>query len=289
MRLDRPKSPRRILLATDLDPRSDRALDRAALLAGEFSAELFVAHVLEDIPDGEDEIPSWRRPPSLVEVARRQLLRQVGAVAQKATILIEQGEPAKAILAAAEREGCDLIVTGVAKEELFGRSSLGATVDGILRGTGVPVLVVKSRASNPYRQIVVATDFSRYSRHALDTAAAFFPDRPLTLFHAYDAPMSLLSSDPDAYRQEWEEAARKECANFLRDSSHDADQYIAFGAPDVVMHDYVLEKGVDLVVLGTRGRSGIGEFFLGSVAKSIVLAVPCDALLVRHREELEEA
>src|SRR5690606_5302975 len=72
MSLDRPKSPKRILLATDLDPRSDRALDRAALLAGEFSAELFVAHVLEDIPDGEDAIPSWRRPPSLVDVARRQ-------------------------------------------------------------------------------------------------------------------------------------------------------------------------------------------------------------------------
>lgn len=283
MSLDRPKSPKRILLATDLDPRSDRALDRAALLAGEFSAELFVAHVLEDIPDGEDAIPSWRRPPSLVDVARRQLLRQVGAVAQKATILIEQGDPAKAILNAAEREGCDLIVTGVAKEELFGRFSLGVTVDGILRGTRVPVLVVKSRGVNPYKQIVVATDFSAYSRQALDTAVEYFPDRRLTLLHAYDAPMSLLSSDPDGYRQERQEAARKECADFLRDSGHDVDRFIAFGAPDIVMHDYALENGTDLVVLGTRGRSGIGEFFLGSVAKSIVLAVPCDALLVRHR------
>lgn len=283
MRFDRPKSPKRILLATDLDPRSDRALDRAALLANEFSADLFVAHVLEDIPDGDGAIPPWRRPPSLVDVARRQLLRQVGAVAQKATILIEQGEPAKAILNAAEREGCDLIVTGVAKEELFGRFSLGATVDGILRGTRVPVLVVKSRAVDPYTQIVVATDFSAHSLHALDTAAEFFPDRRLTLLHAYDAPMSLLSSDPETHRREWEKAARRECADFLRDSGHDADQFIAIGAPDVVMRDYALDKGTDLVVLGTRERSGIGEFFLGSVAKSIVLAVPCDALLVRHR------
>lgn len=131
---------KRILLATDLSPRCDRALDRATILAEQLSAELVVTHVLEDIAwDGDERAPSWRRPPDPLQAARRQFLRDVGGVAKKATILIEQGEPAEAILRVAEREGCGLIVTGVARDELFGRFSLGATVDGLLRRSRVPL------------------------------------------------------------------------------------------------------------------------------------------------------
>lgn len=276
--------PKKILIATDLGPRSDRALDRAALLTNEFAAKLFVAHVLEEYTQEEEAIPSWRRPSDFIEAARHQLLQDVGAVARNATILIEQGEPANAILNAAEREGCDLIVTGVARNELFGRFSLGATVDGILRGARVPVLVVKCRAAKAYGHVVVATDFSECSRRALETVDAFFPDRKLTLFHAHDAPMSLLLSDPDEYRRERRKAAEDDCEAFLRTTSGNAETIVEFGAPDLLLRKYVLEKGVDLVALGTQGRSAVLEFLVGSVAKKIVSALPCDALLVRRQE-----
>lgn len=273
--------PKRILLATDLGPRSDRALDRAALLAREFSAELIVAHVLESSPE-EDAIPSWRRPPDFAEMARRQIAEDLGAAAPKASIFIEQGEPVETILRLARSEGCDLIVTGVARSELLGRFSLGATVDGILRGASVPVLVVKSRAARAYDRIVVATDFSECSRSALDAAAAYFPGRRLAVFHAYDAPRALLLSDPDGYRRERRQAVRQEGVGFLRAAGRDPDMLLVeFGAPDQLLRRFALEKSMDLVVLGTQGRGAVAEFFIGSVAKRIVSAVPCDALLVR--------
>ncbi len=274
--------PSRILLATDLGSRSDRALDRAALLAREFPAELVVAHVLEENTGADEAMASWRRPADLVEAARRQLLRDVGAVARKATILIETGEPAEAIVRAAEREHCDLIVTGVARDELLGRFRLGATVDGVLRASSVPVLVVRTRAAAPYADIVVAMDFSECSRYALQTAAAWFPDVRQTVLHACDAPLSMLSSDPGAYRRELRDAAREEGAALLRSMGRDPGTLrVEFGAPDELLREYARDEGMDLVVLGTHGRGVVFEFFIGSVAKQIVSGVHCDALLVR--------
>ena len=112
-----------------------------------------------------------------------------------ATIVIEAGDPGAAILRAAAAEGCDLIVTGIARDELLGRFRLGSTVNRLLRGSRVPLLVVKDRARRPYAQIVVATDLSEPSGHALQAAARLFPEQRLTVFHAYDAPRSTSTRD----------------------------------------------------------------------------------------------
>jgi nucleotide-binding universal stress UspA family protein len=44
---------------------------------------------------------------------------------------------------------------------------------------------------------------------------------------------------------------------------------------------YAKEKGVDLIVVGTRGRSGMSKALLGSVASKIVTYSPCSVLVVR--------
>jgi nucleotide-binding universal stress UspA family protein len=44
---------------------------------------------------------------------------------------------------------------------------------------------------------------------------------------------------------------------------------------------YAKEKAVDLIVVGTKGRSGMGKALLGSVASKIVTYAPCSVLVVR--------
>ena len=58
----------------------------------------------------------------------------------------------------------------------------------LTRRSRIPVLVVKSRVRSSYRNILVATDFSEPSRHALETVGRWFPDLKLTIFNAYDIP-----------------------------------------------------------------------------------------------------
>ncbi|MBX6321094.1 MAG: universal stress protein [Rhodospirillaceae bacterium] len=282
--------PKKILLATDLSPRGDRALDRAVALAVQWQADLVVLHVLEEFqPDslGAAQLPSWRRPPDPVGLARKQLLADTGAVPGKVTVLVGEGDVVDSIMRTAGSEQCGLIVLGTARNELLGRVLLGRTVDRLLRRSAVPLLVVKDRPRGPYRHIAVAVDFSDSSRHALEAAARFFPDQRLTIFHAYDPPMSSFLQAPVPYSQEYRKVAARECEAFLEKVDKPASWrmpqiLIEDGPPTVLLRDYVREKGVDLVVLGTHGRSAVLEIFIGSMAKAIMYETPCDALVIRE-------
>lgn len=283
--------PRSILLATDLSARSDRAFDRAVQLARQWRSRLTVLHVLENgrsSLDLADPLPSWRRPPDPLKTIRTEIAADLGGIADTTTILVEEGDAVETVARVAGTVGSELIVIGVARSSLLGELMLGRTVDGLLRRCPEPLLVVKARPRRPYRHIVVATDFSESSRHALDTAARFFPEEPLTLFHAYDPPMSGLADDAAAYRREYRETAEQDCEAFLQDAKTHRSNLrrprvmIEYGAPNHLLHDYVAENGADLVVVGTQGRSAILDVLIGSVAKRILEDVSCDVLLVRE-------
>lgn len=284
--------PRKILLATDLGPRSDRALDRAVSLAEQWRAQLVVVHVIEKtVPSDTDlnsPLPSWRRGPDPLSVARKNVLADLHHVADRTNILIEEGDPAEAIARVSEEQGCDLIVIGVARNELLGQFSLGRTVDRLIRRSRVPLLIVKKRARRPYSHIVVATDFSESSRHALDAAASFFPEQDLTIFHAYDAPLSGPIVESEGYRQAFHKIAEQDCETFLENyrsskgRGRQTQVLIEGGMPSHLLHDYVVDLAADLVVAGTHGRSALFEIVIGSVAKLILDEVPCDILLIRE-------
>lgn len=283
--------PRKILLATDLSARSDRALERAVWLARQWQAELFIVHVIErshpNDADLADPLPSWRRGPDALSVAKANVVADLHDVAGKATIVIEEGDPAESIVRVAEQQGCQLIVIGVARNELLGQFNLGRTVDSLIRGSRIPLLIVKKRARAPYRHVVVATDFSESSRRALDAAAGFFPGQELIVFHAYDAPLSGRMVEPATHRQELRRIAERDSETFLEDyrsSSSGGPQMqvlIEQGAPSPLLQGYVADRAADLVVAGTDGRGALFEAVLGSVAKRILDEVPCDILLVR--------
>lgn len=278
--------PKRLLLATDLSARCDRALDRATQLADLWSAELIVVHALEEPAEG-NITPSWHRRANSHVSAEDRARREIHTINPTARVIVEPGSPGEVALRVAEAHGCDLIVLGIARDELLGRVFLGSTVDCVLQRAKVPVLVVRNRARYPYRSIVVATDFSEPSRHALETAAFLFSPAAIKLFHAYSPPMSGLVSDPSAYRREFRESVAKEAREFLATrnvSEPTGDQpeiMLEYGDPHRLLHEYVQERSVDLVVAGTHGRSALMDVLIGSVAKKLVTTLACDTLLVR--------
>ena len=139
-------------------------------------------------------------------------MRQGGHIA--ATV-VELGNAVDVILRATDAYRCDLIITGIARDETLGRFILGTTVDRLLRNSSVPVLVVKQRARSMYRSVAVAVDLSVASRRALQTATAFFPMARLSIFYAYRAPMAAMAEDPGRYRREYRDVARRESEAFL--------------------------------------------------------------------------
>jgi nucleotide-binding universal stress UspA family protein len=56
------------------------------------------------------------------------------------------------------------------------------------------------------------------------------------------------------------------------------------GSPFLEIIRYAKENNIDLIVLGTHGRSGLAHVLLGSVAERVVRIAPCPVLTVRHPE-----
>ena len=286
-RISRPA--KKILLATDLSARCDRALSRAAMLAKQWQSSLIVLHVVEDrdlnIPDAAG-LPSWRRPSDPLDIARKHLLADVDALPARSSVRITEGKPAEAILGSADAENCDLIAIGVGRGESLGHFILGRTADRLFRRSQVPLLVVKDRPRRPYKNIVFATDLSDASRYALEKAARFFSGQRLTVFHAYRPPSELITK-PELHRQ-YRMEVELEVQAFLAGVDKSAPCWqqpqvlIEDGEPNFLLRDYVQDQDVDLLVLGTHGRSGFLEIILGSAAKAIMDDVPCDALVIRE-------
>jgi nucleotide-binding universal stress UspA family protein len=200
---------------------------------------------------------------------------------------VELGPVVDTILGVAQADSSELIVTGVARSEALSRIVLGSTVDALARRSPVPLLVVRNRPRAPYARVVVATDFSVHSRHALEMAAALFPDAGLTLFHAFatafPAPAGV---DPAQALETSREQAERGAAAFLKDCGLPATVrervrlVLAYGDAGALLHEHGAMHPADLLVLGTQPRRGLDGLPMGSVAERILELAGNDVLLV---------
>jgi nucleotide-binding universal stress UspA family protein len=60
---------------------------------------------------------------------------------------------------------------------------------------------------------------------------------------------------------------------------------IKTGVTFVEIIDYIKDQGIDLVVMGTHGRSGIEHILIGSVAEKVVRKSPCPVLTIRPKDK----
>lgn len=282
-------TPKTILLATDLSPRCDRALDRATSLAAVWGARLIVLHVLQNPPPVTD-VSSWRRPPDPRQAAWQRVRRDLrDPEGIEIDVVVERGDPASLIPQLADSLGCGLVVTGMARDETLGRVLLGTTVEALARRTEVPVLVVKSRPHGPYRKAVVATDFSEGSRCALLTALALLPQAQLSLFHAYDVGFEGIAGDRMAARESAGREARAAGEAFLAatpaaaTAQHPVKLFCEYGDVGGLLENLVQEHGIDLAIVGTAGRGALAGMLLGSVAQRLLADLSVDVLAVRRR------
>ena len=140
----RPQT-RRILLATDLSPASEQAVDEAIRLATERGAQLLVMSVVDPrrirLPGG----PFLRRidqERARVEAATQAIVARARTAGARATFLVWEGDPAPSILDAASSESADVIVLGSHGRGRLGRLILGSTSARVCELAQCEVLVV---------------------------------------------------------------------------------------------------------------------------------------------------
>ncbi|HXJ78263.1 MAG TPA: universal stress protein [Candidatus Methylomirabilis sp.] len=93
-------------------------------------------------------------------------------------------------------------------------------------------------------------------------------------------------SPPTVVRHDPGEVARTQMQDLVRGQFQGPwEVEVATGPPADTIVRVARERGADLIVMGTHGRTGLQHVLLGSVAEKVVRLAPCPVLTVRHREE----
>jgi nucleotide-binding universal stress UspA family protein len=135
------------------------------------------------------------------------------------------------------------------------------------------------------RNIAVATDFSPWSDRAMQHALVIARWYGATLHILHTVRRSEFSFVPDLMVQ-LDELAERDCEDLMGrlHAAHKLDgitHHLSNLYGEVsTFGDFVRGQNIDLLVLGTRGRSGISKLVLGSVAEEILHCVSCPVLTV---------
>lgn len=281
----------RLLCATDLSSRSDRALRRAGRLAREAGAELVLLSVVDDDQPTRLVVSEQREVAILLAEQSRTMHELQGL---EPRLRVEAGDAFDAIIHVADAEDADLVIMGEHRKRLLLDVFVGTTIERVMRLGHRPVLMASGPAERTYRRILAAVDMSDSAAYALRTAQrlGFLKHAVLTVFHAFEHPgpgKLLLPNVPDEAIQEAVDATAAErrtaLAAFLRDINIDLGErlpqmVLEEGSPAPALRHTVARLSPDLVIVGTRNRSALGRLMLGSVAEEALRTLDRDVLAV---------
>ena len=146
------------------------------------------------------------------------------------------------------------------------------------------------------QRILVPVDFSENAAPVLEWAAHLAKEHHsrITLLHVYHLPVEFQQLEgaylpPDFWSNVKGEAEQQlgRYAESLRGRGLEVDALVREGYPATVIVDEAENLSADLIVIGTRGQSGLKHLLLGSIAERVVQKAPCPVLTVKAPETPE--
>lgn len=207
------------------------------------------------------------------------------------TAEVAEGDPVKAIGAAVEAHHADLVVMGTHGYSGLKHAFLGSVAERVLRTLACPVLAVRDegKAADEIRCILVPVDFSKHSDAAAEFAAGLAArlGASLHLLHAVEFPPEYVAYLPPEALDEMEATAVERLDALARSTSGEGvnvEIHHRRGVVSDVIVGYAKQLDADLVVMGTRGHTGLARLFLGSATDRTLRNAPCSVLSVKASE-----
>jgi nucleotide-binding universal stress UspA family protein len=285
---------RNILVAIDFSPYSEAALNQALWVARHSGARIVLAHALPDLMAvvhsasttakldllrGEGE-EFQREIESRTEARLRKLAAGFDTSGLDIRYETYLGKPYFEIPYAVEREKIDLVIAGTRGHGRVAQFLLGSTAKRLIRKCPCSVWVVKTEHVGPPKSVLAATDFSDVSRRAVLEGLAI-AQQSGAIFHlvhvieSLELPDEVIERFPDvkAVRERMADEAHRSLQEFVESLNVDAS-LIKMHQPTAVPWDeirrLVKELSIDLVSIGTVGRSGVPRLLLGNTAEKIL-------------------
>jgi Universal stress protein UspA and related nucleotide-binding proteins len=299
----------RILVPIDFSGPSLKAIPYALAISRQFGADVHLLHVTD---------VAQQPPPTLLTLSlvpqsewNRRFMKRLQALARKyrtngnvAAIEPRTGTAYEEICAVARELKADLIVIATHGYSGYKRMFLGSTAERVVQHSRCPVLIVRqhisgwSGAADPrtstgfrLRRILAPTDFSECSRTGFDYAIQLARDfkAELQLIHVINPhlyPFGDLYAalDPVQLMGKAAHAAENQMRSMAAGAKLRYSVRVIHGSPAIQIRNAANED-VDLIVISTHGRTGLGHILIGSVAEHVVRYAHCPVLVIPARPD----
>jgi nucleotide-binding universal stress UspA family protein len=292
---------KRLLVPVDFSEHSQFAAQQAISLARVCGAVVFFLHVGDKAEPSAEALCQFVNslPPAKDVPVKR---------------FVAQGEPQSMILSTAKKLAADTIVMGHRDLSTLKQLMKGSVAGKVLRESACPVLVIKKRKPQEYGgyvlpqirniedafqadKILVPLDFSPASkqafRHAVYLASCY--NSTIYTLTVFDKKFKEVGEDRKKHTaiivhgrkiQLWKAFPDllTSTPGYQRDITR-VKRLLLDGDPFSKIDSVVGKKEVDLVIMGTNGRTGLEHFLLGSVAEKVIHSVECPVMTIRGRRE----
>ena len=288
------KKLKRVIVGIDVFAKPNNVLKRALMLAKENEAELFIVYAVQtpwfSVPSyfGSKEITIDTKGITKKIEKKIKAFNRDGKVPY--TVFLKEGKASDIILYESKLLKADMIVIGANTKSK--KNFLGTTAEKVAHQSHLPVLIVKNRVKDPYKNILAPTDFGIQSKQSILFAESICPSAKIKAIHAYEAfyaigiyttgsyPIDTIESfDIEQYDKAEKASAENNLKEFMQDVNIGKGKVID-GKLDSkkALLKYIKKDSYDLVVVGSRGTAGF-KALLGSVASFILREAPTDVLV----------
>lgn len=293
----------RIVIAVDGSDEARRAARRGLGLGQVFDANVDVLSVVEQkalrLTETSDEKAQLREQGEEALAEIEELASEFG---QSVTKKLAEGKPAVQICTYADEKDADLIVVGRQGLTGLGRRLLGGVTEQVLHRSDIPVLVVsggnhEGGMEADYSRVLITTDGSENAEvaipHGVEIAQRF--GSTVHVLNVVDMQAAAGLFNAGGLEKEFVERleARGEddvgsVAHKIGESTPNltvetaVERTTSFEGAASGVREYVTENEIDLVVMGSHGRSNLKRQLLGSVASTVLRTVDVPVLVVKR-------
>lgn len=290
-----------ILVPTDGSEHAVRAAEHSLALAEAFDATIHVINVV-DVQSVAGLFDAGGVDSSFVtrikaegEHAIQAIETAVGECEQIQTAVLE-GDPSTTLLNYATEHDIDLIAMGTHGRTGFERYITGSVTERVVRQANTPVLTVRATEQNrekSYDDILIPTDGSEFAAAAIEHGVAIanqFDGRIHAVNVLNVGDMSVNPSYTPATElverlKEDGKKATEQIETRARDAGCEVVTSVREGYPANELLGYTEEHDIDLIAMGTTGRTGLTRFLMGSTTERLIRHADVGVLAVNAREE----
>ena len=266
-----------LMVCTDGSDEGQNAVAVALELARACHSQVIAVQALHVVPEFQAVAPDL---PATLGKAAQENMAAIKAAADKLGValkaLMPEGQsPHAVIVATAEKLRPDLVIIGRCGKTALARILMGNVTARVIGHSPINVLVIPRGAALAFQRILVASDGSPFSQAAWELALAMAKQANSRLIGVAVAPEEGDIIEAQAIIRRMLSAASLAGVPMKGVNPQGV-------APDTGIVQQAIKHEVDLIVVGSHGRTGLKKLLMGSVTERVIGGSPCPILVVKQ-------